>query len=664
MKVTAYFNGHNIVIPCGGGSKTIAWLINDVVRRVQSLGEEVAQQSVEDLQARLYPALGLLMKSDRIEDVLDDNAHVFIGMSNAISPNGTESIEVEHHEASQTLELNGNNLTANDLVKCSKGVYKIKLSEQAKKNVKKSRDFLEQIIKSNKVVYGVNTGFGNFARVVIENDKLKQLQQNLIRSHAVCVGAPLTIERTRSLLALRINILSKGFSGIALNNLQKMIAIFNSGCVPLVPEKGTVGASGDLAPLSHLALGMMGEGQMWGPKTGWTDASTVLSVHGLKPIVLGAKEGLACINGTQLITALGNEASERASAICRQADVVAALSLEVLKGTTKAFNKEIHDVRPHKGQKLVAARLRSLLHSDVYKSEVAESHRFCKRVQDAYTLRCSPQVHGIVHDTIEFVQNIISVELNSATDNPMVFADIGETMSGGNFHGEYPAKALDYLAIGVHELANMSERRIERLINPAYSELPAFLTKDGGLNSGFMLAHCTAAALVSENKVLTHPSSVDSLTTSAGTEDHVSMGGFAARKALIVVEHVEYVLAIELLAACQGMEFLRPLKTTEPLEAVHRLVRSVVKPYNYDRYMKPDIEAAVKLLQEQKVWDVVEPYMDYYEKMCKKPAHELYVSPASPTGYSCPPSPESHRSAKNDDVMGPPVKRKKKSAKK
>merc|ERR1712212_1059803 len=338
----------------------------------------------------------------------------------------------------------------------------------------------------------------------------------------------------------------------------------------------------------------------------------VLESHNLSPITLGAKEGLALINGTQLITSIGAEATERAGMIARQADVVAALSLEVLKGTSRAFDSDVHKLRPHKGQGMVAKRLRSLLHSETYPSEIAQSHRFCDKVQDAYTLRCTPQVHGITHDTIDFVRGIITTEMNSATDNPIVLAERGEPISAGNFHGEYPAKSLDYLAIGVHELAAMSERRIERLVNPAYSDLPAFLVKDGGLNSGFMIAHCTAASLVSENKVLCHPASVDSLTTSAGTEDHVSMGGFAARKCLQVVRNVEKVIAIELLAACQAIEFLRPLKTTQPLEEVYKVVRSVVAPWDKDRYMSPDIQNSTKLLKEEKIWSAVKLYMEQY----------------------------------------------------
>ncbi|KAG9345776.1 hypothetical protein JZ751_008921 [Albula glossodonta] len=462
---------------------------------------------------------------------------------------------------SDIISLDGNSLTTADLVCLGKGLTKIKLTPEAEQRVKRSREVIETIIKENKVVYGVNTGFGKFANTVIPKDKLKELQENLIRSHAAGVGSPLSPERTRMLLALRINVLAKGHSGVSMETLQAMIEAFNASCLSLVPEKGTVGASGDLAPLSHLTLGLMGEGQMWSPKSGWGNA----------------KEGLALNNGTQLITSLGAEAVERAQAIARQADIVAALTLEVLKGTTKAFDSDIHAVRPHPGQNEAAWRFRSVLDSDIFPSQITENNRPHQRVQDAYSLRCSPQVHGVANDTIAFVKQVLTIELNSATDNP----------------------ALDMLAIGVHELSSISERRIERLCNPSLSELPAFLVNEGGLNSGFMIAHCTAAALVSENKVLCHPSSVDSLSTSAATEDHVSMGGWAARKALRVVEHVEQVLAIELLAACQALEFHRPLKTTPPLEKVYALVRTVTRPWDKDRVMSPDIEAVHKLLKEE-----------------------------------------------------------------
>uniref|UniRef100_UPI00358DDA78 histidine ammonia-lyase n=1 Tax=Myxine glutinosa TaxID=7769 RepID=UPI00358DDA78 len=507
------------------------------------------------------------------------------------------------------IELDGNNLLPEELVKLGHGLYELQVTDEAKQKVRKAHEMLESLIQNKKVIYGLTTGFGNFARTIISSDNIELLQENLLRSHASGVGPPFGVARTRAILALRINVLAKGYSGISLETLLHVIAAFNASCLPFVPEKGTVGASGDLAPLAHLALGLMGEGKMWSQETGWADAKQVLEAHGLTPLKLHAKEGLALINGTQVITALGAEAVVRATAIAHQADVVAALTLDVLQGTTRALDADVHKVRPHLGQQEVASRMRRLLHSEQYPSQISESHRDCDRVQDPYTLRCCPQVHGVVHDTIQFVRNIIQTEMNSATDNPIVFQERGEIISGGNFHGEYPAKALDYLAIAVHELASLSERRIERLVNPALSSLPAFLVRSGGLNSGFMMAHCTAASLVSENKVLCHPSSVDSLPTSAGTEDHVSMGGWAARKALRVIEHVEQVLAIELLAACQGLEFLRPLRTTEPLEQVFNLVRSFSGPWEKDRFMAPEIQAMEKLLSEEQVWKTVESYM-------------------------------------------------------
>lgn len=507
--------------------------------------------------------------------------------------------------------LDGESLTTEKLVNLASGNYKIHISEEAWAKVLKSREVVDTIVAEKRVVYGISTGFGKFADVVISPNDLKRLQENLIRSHSAGVGDPFSPEHTRMLLALRINVLVKGNSGVSQETLKKLVAAFNASCLSWIPQKGTVGACGDLAPLAHLALGMMGEGKMWSPETGWGDAGEVLQNHGLEPVQLLAKEGLALINGAQLITALGAEAVERAGKIARQADIICALTLEVLKGCTAAFKKAVHDIRPHKGQGEVAGRLRSVLHSKVHPSEITTANENM-RVQDAYSLRCTPQVHGIANDTIEFVKRIITTEMNSATDNPLVLTEENEIVSAGNFHGEYPAKALDYLAIAVHELANISERRIERMINPNLGGLPAFLVEKGGLNSGFMIAHCTAAALVSENKVLTHPASVDSLPTSAGQEDHVSMGGFAARKALQVVGHVEQVLAIELLAACQGMEFRRPLKTTAPLEAVYELVRSKVPPLEADRVMATDIDAVTKLLREEKVWAAAKPFMEAY----------------------------------------------------
>ncbi|XP_054844505.1 histidine ammonia-lyase [Eublepharis macularius] len=639
-RYTVHVRGEWIAVPCQNGTNTVRWLGKEAVRRyMKNKPDNGGFASVEEVEfyVRRCKGLGLLDHDDELDIALEDNEFVEVVIQGDVSspdfiPSQPEGVYLysKYRDPEEYIFLDGNSLTTEKLVSLGKGLYKIKLTPEAETKVRASSDVIKTIVEDAKdPVYGITTGFGKFARTRISKCKLQELQVNLIRSHSAGVGKPLIPERSRMLLALRINVLAKGYSGISLETLQQTIDAFNASCLPYIPEQGTVGASGDLAPLAHLALGLMGEGKMWSPKSGWADAKYVLEAHGLKPINLKPKEGLALINGTQMITSLGCEAVERAAAIAKQADIVAALTLEVLKGTTRAFDTDIHALRPHPGQNEVAFRFRSLLNSDHHPSGIAESHRFCERVQDAYTLRCCPQVHGVVNDTIAFVKEIIQTEINSATDNPMVFAERKETISGGNFHGEYPAKALDYLAIGVHELSAISERRIERLCNPSLSELPPFLVTEGGLNSGFMIAHCTAASLVSENKALCHPSSVDSLSTSAATEDHVSMGGWAARKALKVIENVEQVLAVELLAACQGIEFLRPLKTTTPLEKVYDLVRSVVKPWLKDRFMAPDIAAAHRLLVDQKVWEVAAPYIEKYRR-----EHPPEHRPGSPTAFS------------------------------
>lgn len=618
-----------LALSCGS-NQTIRSLEREIVRRYgKKKGLDPVSGALEISRILKSRCGTLLNPDDTVESVLDENDIIAVECRPvardavkssysyqtedhmSLSPSSSDGDKyMESNIPPSDIYLDGNNLTTSDLMRLGTGRYKIKLTEAASAGVNRARQVVEDVIRSNKVVYGINTGFGKFARTVIDKENLEKLQENLIRSHCAGVGDPLSPEQTRRLLVLRINVLAKGFSGISLTTLNQYIDAFNASCLPWIPEKGTVGASGDLAPLAHLALGLMGEGKMWSPEIGWGDAGAILKKNGLSPLKLGPKEGLALINGTQLITALGVEGLERADTICRQADVIAALTTDVLKGSVRAFDPDIHLARPHCGQMKVASHLRSLLHSDAFPSQISESHINCDRVQDPYSLRCCPQVHGIVNDTVDFVRKILTTEMNSATDNPMIFADRGEILSGGNFHGEYPAKVLDYLAIAVHEIGSISERRLERLINPAYSDLPAFLTKNGGLNSGFMIAHCTAASLVSENKVLCHPSSVDSLPTSAGTEDHVSMGGFSARKLLKVVENVEQVIAIELVAACQALEFLRPLRTTKPLEAVYSLLRSVVNAWDMDRLMAPDLEASAELIKNGMVWDSVRVYIE------------------------------------------------------
>lgn len=502
----------------------------------------------------------------------------------------------------------------------------IELSAEAMERISASRRVVDDIVKSKRVVYGINTGFGNFQSTVIPSDQLEDLQINLIRSHCAGVGTPLKTGRARMMLALRINVLCKGHSGIRLATVETLVTCFNSGIIPHVPVKGTVGASGDLAPLAHIALGIVGEGLLATVRRpDFRAAADVLAEAGISPVRLAAKEGLALINGTQFIASYGSEALVRARRLARTADVVLAMTFEALMCTLAPFATVIHHSRPHRGQQIVATRLRSLLHSVKFPSRINSHHVNCGRVQDAYSIRCAPQVHGISNDMIEWVYTVMNVELNCATDNPLIFADSEDKIiSGGNFHGEYPAKALDVLAIAIHEIGSISERRIERLNNPALSRLPAFLVQNGGLNSGFMIAHCTSAALVSENKVLVHPASTDSISTSAAQEDHVSMGGFAARKALKVVENVETIVAIELLCACQGIDLIRPLTTTAPLEKVWAAVRRVSPPWIKDRNLSVDIDAVATLVRSGELWKCVEdcipPFARFNEPQIVQPS--------------------------------------------
>jgi len=531
--------------------------------------------------------------------------------------------------ATTTLYITGNDLTPDQLYEIATGNTTIEFSEATKARVKASRQVIDDIVNTKdgekqKIVYGVNTGFGQFSDTVISTEKLTRLQENLIRSHAAGMGEPLEKHRTRMLVALRINVLCKGFSGIAMENLEKMRLAFNADCIPVVPKKGTVGASGDLAPLAHVALGLMGEGKMWtmdavdSKPTG--DAAQILKSQSCESMKLAAKEGLALINGTQFISALSVEALVRAEKLFQAAIIVAAISIEALLGTSAAFDPEIHAARPHVGQNYVATFLRRLLPAplkdpDTNKYALTSELKTKKgpqyeRVQDAYTSRCTPQVYGVAYDTMQFVRRVLTTEINAATDNPMVFTTKQATVSGGNFHGEYPAKMADFLAISIAEVASMSERRIDRMMNPSLNQksLPMFLVNDGGLNSGFMITHCTAAALVSENKVLLHPASGDSIPTNCGQEDHVSMGGYAARKALDVVTNVEIVVALELYCACQAMD-LHGCKTTKPLQAVIDLVRSKVPFYDKDRVTSVDQEKILELLRSGEIVESVKKVM-------------------------------------------------------
>jgi histidine ammonia-lyase len=489
------------------------------------------------------------------------------------------------------LLLDGRSLDLGDLEAVAREHRPVALAPSAREAVARARSVVEEAVTKGSVVYGVTTGFGSFADVVIPHDQLRQLQINLVRSHSAGVGEPLGEAETRGLMLLRANVLARGFSGIRLETLELLLQMLNRGVLPLVPSQGSVGASGDLAPLAHLALSLAGEG-FCRSDGGVVPSAQALAAASLRPAVLEAKEGLALINGTQLMTAVGGLALAEAQRLLRAADVVGALTLDALKGTDVAFDPRIHAERPHPGQIASARNLRQLLSG----SAIRASHRGCGRVQDAYSLRCMPQVHGAARDALAYVASVIAIEMNAATDNPMVFAETGEMLSGGNFHGEPVAIACDVMAIAAAELGAISERRTERLVNPALSDLPPFLTRQGGLQSGLMIVQVTAAALASESKTLCHPASVDSIPTSANKEDHVSMGVTAARKAARVVVNTRRILAMELLAACQALDILAPLVSSPALEAARARARREVPARADDRMLAPEVETLAALV--------------------------------------------------------------------
>jgi histidine ammonia-lyase len=486
--------------------------------------------------------------------------------------------------------LDGRSLTIEDVADVAKvSSREVSLSEDAKERIRAARALVEEHAASDEPVYGVNTGFGFLSNVRIPRQDLAQLQVNLIRSHSTGVGPPLTREQTRALMLLRANVMATGRSGVRLETIQLLLDMMNRDVLPIVPSKGSVGASGDLAPLAHLALAMIGEGEVWHEGRVKQSAAALAQV-GLQPLSLMAKEGLCLINGTQAMGALGCLALIEAEELCKIADIAGATSVEGQKGTPTAFDARIQEARPHRGQEQSAANLRRLL----VDSAIVESHKDCGKVQDAYSFRCMPQVHGATRDALAYVRRTLEIEINSATDNPLVFAESGAMLSGGNFHGQPLALALDFLAIAVTELANISDRRVEQLIDPALSGLPAFLAVNPGLNSGFMLAQVTSAALINENRVLCHPASVDSIPTSANREDHVSMGMTAARKALEVVANTRMCLAIELLCGAQAIDLIA-LVPGRGVEAAHRAIRAKVPFMEQDRVLSRDIEAATLL---------------------------------------------------------------------
>lgn len=501
-------------------------------------------------------------------------------------------------EKKRELLIDGRSLTLEDVAIVANDMdcgIEVKLSPLARKAIVKARKFIEGKLSGKEAIYGVNTGFGLLSRVRIDNDKLDRLQVNLLRSHAVGVGMPLSEQETRAAILLRANTLAQGHSGVSDGLIEALLTLLNNGVHPWIPEQGSVGACGDLAPLAHLALVLIGEGRAYFGGRLMTGAKA-LELAGLKPYKLLPKEGLSLINGTQIMTAVGALAYLKAEDLAHMADVAGAMTIEALAGSAAPFDADIHRVRPHAGQVEVAKHMLKLL----FESEIMESHRNCDKVQDPYSLRCIPQVHGVARDCLRYARKVLETEINSVTDNPLVFIDNGrgKIVNGGNFHGEYVGNAMDQLAIVVAELGSISEQRIEKLINPALSGLPAFLVKDGGLNSGFMIVQVAAASLVSENKVLCHPATVDSIPTSADKEDHVSMGTIAARKAREVVENVWNVLAMEFFAAAQGLEFRKPLKPARLIEKAYQAVRARVEPVTEDRAFYEDMHTIAELMRE------------------------------------------------------------------
>jgi histidine ammonia-lyase len=489
--------------------------------------------------------------------------------------------------------LDGHSLTLADLVAIADEGAAVGLAPAAAASVDRARAVVDRMAAGDEAVYGINTGFGALAEVAIPRGALGPLQLNLLRSHAAGVGEPLAVRAVRATMALRANVLAKGFSGIRRVTLERLIDLLNRRVHPYVPSRGSVGASGDLAPLAHLALVLVGEGEASvGDSAAVVPGREALRAAGLEPVSLEPKEGLALINGTQPSTAVTALALAGAERLARAADVAAALSIDALRGSLHPFDPRIHAARPHAGQSVSAANILALL-SD---SAINRSHERCGRVQDAYSLRCAAQVHGAARDALRFARETVVVEANSATDNPMVFAAEGEIVSGGNFHGAPVSVAADLAAIAIAQLVTISERRSDRLVNPALSDLPAFLTPDSGLHSGYLIAQVTAAALVSEIKTLCHPSSVDTIPTSANREDHVSMSMGASLKVARVLELAARVVAVEVLCACQAIDLLAPLTTSRALQQVHARVRSIVPPLAGDRPPAPDIEAISMLI--------------------------------------------------------------------
>jgi histidine ammonia-lyase len=510
------------------------------------------------------------------------------------------------------LHINGNDLTPEEVKEVALAQRSVLLDPDAREAVKRARAVVDALVAENKVSYAVTTGVGKLSDVRISGDQIREMQVNLVRSHAVGVGEPLSVPETRAMMVLRANSLAKGYSGVRTEIVDTLCEMLNRGVTPFVPSQGSVGASGDLAPLAHLALAIIGEGECFDSKRQRIPTTEALRSAQIKPLMLEAKEAVSLINGTQGMLAVGTLALLAAETLVDSADVIGSLTLDALQGTIVAFDERIHRVRPHPGQLKTAANLRKMIEG----SQINESHRDCGRVQDAYSLRCVPQVHGAVRDTLAHCREVMETEINSAVDNPLVFVRTaqavaglgspelanGDILSGGNFHGEPVAFALDFLAIALSALAGISERRIERLVNPALNEgLPPFLAAGAGLNSGFMMPQVTAAALVSENKILAHPASVDSITTSGNKEDYVSMGMTAALKLKRVLTNTCNVLAIEAMAAAQAIDLLAPLKPGKRAQSAHAAIRSACPFMDKDRVMYPDFARIAELIKSGKL---------------------------------------------------------------
>jgi histidine ammonia-lyase len=522
---------------------------------------------------------------------------------------GTENRELG--TALKALHINGNDLTLEAVREVAAEKRPVLLDPDAREAVNRARAVVDALVANNKISYAITTGVGKLSDVHIVGDQIRELQVNLVRSHAVGVGEPLALSDTRAMMLLRANSLSKGNSGVRAIVIDTLCEMLNRGVTPMVPSQGSVGASGDLAPLAHLALALIGEGECIheAVKGVRIPSAEAMKRAQIKPLVLEAKEAVSLINGTQAMLAIGTLMLLDAETLVDTADVIGAMACDALKGTNVAFDERIQKARPHAGQIKTAANLRRLLEP----SEIRQSHSDCGRVQDAYSLRCIPQVHGAVRDTLAHCRAVFETEMNSAVDNPLVFVKNpkamdgeGDVLSGGNFHGQPLAFALDFLAIALSALAGISERRLERMVNPALSEgLPPFLAPGAGMNSGFMMPQVTAAALVSENKVLAHPASVDSITTSGNKEDFVSMGMTAANKLKKVVENTRNTLAIEAMAAAQAIDFLAPLKTSKPLQVAHAAIRAVCATMEKDRVMYQDFARIAELIASGKLADAV-----------------------------------------------------------